>query len=48
MNSLFQLLIKIGLKRVLQIGFIKLMDIIDWIFLIILVRKKNKKNYVYI
>ena len=43
MNSQLQSLVKAELKRLLKVGFIKPMEITDWILPMVLVKKKNGK-----
>ena len=43
MNPQLQLLVRIELQRLLQAGFIKPIEIIDWFFPMVLMKKKNGK-----
>ena len=43
MNPRLQLLVKAKLERLLQAGFIKPIEITDWISPMVLVKKKNGK-----
>ena len=43
MNPKLKLLVKVELERLLQAGFIKPVEIVDWVSPIVLVKKKNWK-----
>lgn len=43
MNPQLQLLVRAELERLLKVGFIKLVEITDWAFPMVLVKKKNGK-----
>ena len=43
MNPILQLLVRIELERLLEAGFIKPVEITDWVSPMVLVRKKNGK-----
>ena len=43
MNPRLQLLVKAELERLLQVGFIKPVEITDWVSPMVLVKKKNGK-----
>lgn len=43
MNLTLQLIVKVKLEKLLQVGFIKPIEITDWISPMVLVKKKNGK-----
>ena len=47
MNPQLQLLVKVELERLLHAGFIKLVEITDWVSPMVLVKKKNGNLRVY-
>lgn len=43
MNPQLQLLVRVELERLLNAMFIKLVEITDWVSLMVLVKEKNRK-----